>query len=142
MAAEQMRHRVVSAGHTDWLIDSAGTLGIEDAPASPEAVEAMQQVGVDLSRHRSQGIRIEHLEWADLLITMTHAHLMELASMFPRDTTDRYVLRAFDRGADPDPDGPDLPDPIGRPLGFYRKQVPVIVRCVDHLLEHLVKRRT
>ena len=140
MAAEQMRHLAGSLGRADWIVDSAGTLGIEGAPASPEAVEAMAEIGRDLRRHRSQGIRAEHVEWADLVIAMTHAHLMELASMFPRDPTPRLVLRAFERGSDPDPDAPDLPDPIGKPLRFYRDQVPVIVRCVEHLAHHLATR--
>jgi len=141
MAAEQMRHRVAVEGVTDWVIDSAGTLGIEGAPASPEAVETMKEVGLDLGTHRSQGIRVEHLERADLVLAMTHAHLMELASMFPRDATVRFVLRAFEHGAEPEPDAPDLADPIGKPLGFYRSQLPVIVRCVDHLLRYAEKRR-
>jgi protein-tyrosine phosphatase len=137
MAAEQMRHRVSAERLDDWAIDSAGTLGIEGAPASPEAVEAMREVGVDLRPHRSQGVLLEHVEWADLIVAMTHAHLMELASMFPRALTPRFVLRAFEAGPDPDRDAPDLADPIGKPLRFYRGQVPVIVRCVDHLIEHL-----
>ena len=140
MAEAQLRHRVAQEGHSDWFIDSAGTLGIEGSPASPAAIEAMQEVGLDISGHRSQGIRIEHLEWADLVIGMTHAHMMELASMFPRDATDRLVLRAFENGPDPYADGPDLADPIGKPLRFYRSQLPIIVRCVDHLIQHLERR--
>jgi len=140
MAAEQMRHRVSVEGLTDCHVDSAGTLGIEGAPASREAVEAMSANGINLSDHRSQGIRIEHVQWADLVIAMTHGHMMELASMFPRDTTDRFVLRAFGLGAEPDPDSPDLPDPIGKPLAFYKDQVPVIVRCVDNLLRYTATR--
>ena len=140
MAAEQMRHRISVDGIPGWVVDSAGTLGIENSPASHEAVEAMKAVGVDLDAHRSQGIRLEHMQWADVVIGMTHAHMMELASMFPRDTTSRFVLRAFENGAEPDPDAPDLADPIGKPLRFYKKQVPVIERCTDHLIRYLVQR--
>jgi len=141
MAAEQMRHRVSVDGPEDCHIDSAGTLGIEGAPASPEAVEAMSANGISLSSHRSQGIRLEHVQWADLVIGMTHGHMMELASMFPRDSTDRFVLRAFGLSAEPDPDSPDLADPIGKPLAFYKDQVPVIVRCVENLLRYVETRR-
>ena len=142
MAAEQMRHRIAAEGLEGWNVDSAGTLGIEGAPASPEAVEAMHEAGVDLREHRSQGIRLEQVEWADLILAMTHTHLMELASMFPRDTTSRFVLRAFEEGSEPDRDAPDLQDPIGRSLGFYKKQVPVIVRCVENLIGHLKTRQS
>ncbi len=140
MAAEQMRHRISVDGIRGWVVDSAGTLGIESSPASHEAIEAMQEVGIDLGAHRSQGIRLEHMQWADIVIGMTHAHMMELASMFPRDATSRFVLRAFENSAEPDPDAPDLADPIGRSLGFYKKEVPVIERCVDHLIRYLVTR--
>ena len=142
MAAAQLRQRIAVEGYTDCFVDSAGTLGIEGSPASPEAVEAMKEVGLDLSTHRSQGVRIEHMQWADLVIGMTHAHMMELASLFPRDATDRLVLRAFEGGVDPYADAPDLADPIGKPLRFYKRQLPVIVRCVDHLIQHLARRRS
>jgi len=140
MAAEQMRRRIAVQELTGWFVDSAGTLGTDNSPASPEAIEAMREVGVDLGRHRSQGVRIEHVQWADFVIGMTHAHMMELASMFPRDATDRFVLRAFEESAEPNFDAPDLADPIGRPLAFYKRQVPVIQRCVDHLIRFLVTR--
>lgn len=142
MVAAQLRHRISVEGQVGWFVDSAGTLGIDGAPASPEAQEVMREVGLDLSAHRSQGLRIEHVEWADLLIGMTHAHMMELASKFPRDATDRLVLRAFEDGPDPNADAPDLADPIGRPLRFYRNQLPIIVRCVDHLIQHLARRQS
>ena len=139
MAAEYMRHVVASRGLDDLSVDSAGTLGIEGAQASPEAIEALGEIGLDLKLHRSRGVHAAQLEQADLVIGMTHAHLLELASMFPRARAPRFVLRAFERGVEADPDAPDLADPIGKRLGFYRKQVPIITRCVDHLALHLAR---
>jgi len=140
MAAECMRDVARSHKLHEIVVESAGTLGIEGAPASPEAIEVLGEIGLDLLDHRSQGVKAAHMEQAALVVGMTHAHLLELAAMFPRARVPRFVLRAFEQGVEPDADAPDLEDPIGKPLVFYRKQVPVITRCIDHLARHLTRK--
>jgi protein-tyrosine phosphatase len=139
MAAVCMRHVAARRDLNDLTVDSAGTLGIDGASASAEAIEALGELGLDLGPHRSQGVNAGHMEQADLVIGMTHVHLMELATMFPRSRAPRFVLRAFEESANPHPDAPDLADPIGKSLGFYKKQVPVITRCVEHLALYLTR---
>ena len=45
--------------------------------------------------------------------------------------------RAFEDDTRPSGDAEGLPDPIGEPIEAYRKIVPVIRHCVDHLILHL-----
>ncbi len=46
-------------------------------------------------------------------------------------------MRAFEKGPHPDPDAPDLDDPIGESIETYREQVRTIQVCVDNLALHL-----
>lgn len=73
-------------------------------PAPPEAVEAMQVLGLDLSAHRSRMISGEVVQSAQLIVVMERHHLVELATAFPsawpRTFTFADLLRrAGDHGA-------------------------------------------
>jgi protein-tyrosine phosphatase len=137
MAAELLRHVAGREGLTDLLVDSAGTLGIEGAPASPEAVEALREIGLDLSRHRSRGVDTGDLETADLVLAMADGHLSLLRRLSPVARGERFLLRAFEHGASPASGVPAVPDPIGQPIEFYREQLVLLERCVRHVVLYL-----
>lgn len=141
MAAEYFRQRASRSGLSHVVVASAGTLRIEGQPASPEAVRVMQELGVDLTAHRSRGLDAETLRTSDVVIVMTHDH-MERLEFGPFDLAgERYLIRAFEKRPQPAPDPPDLADPIGKPLDFYREQARLLVQCVDHLVLYLKHRR-
>lgn len=137
MAAEVLRDRAARAGLTHLHVDSAGTLGIEDAPAPLEAIQALGEIGVDLSGHRSKGLGAAAVRAADMVIVMTHDHLDEVKRRFPEGAPSRYLLRAFESSPVPAADAEDLHDPIGQPVDTYREQLTLIVRCIDHLVRYL-----
>ena len=141
MAAGYLHHRVTNEDLEFLEVDSAGTLGIRKARASDPAIEAMAEIGVDISGHRSKGIKSKILETTDLTLAMSHAHLEFLAARHPEGEDERLLLRAFENGPRPDANPHDLADPIGHPLDFYREQVQMITRCVDHLIDYLQRRQ-
>ena len=106
-------------------------------PASPEAIVAMREVGVDLSRHRSRGISAELMQRADVVLAMTQRHLDELARRFPGSPERRWLLRAFESRVTPARRARNLRDPIGKPVEAYRKQVPIMARCLENLASFL-----
>lgn len=137
MAAAYCRHRAESAGLQDVRIRSAGTLGIEGAPASDEAIEVLGQSGIDLTEHRSTSLDRAEVGAQDIVILMTWDHVEEFAYRFPDYEGERYMLRAFESAPEPDPNPYDLDDPIGKPAPFYREQLQQITRSVDNLVLHL-----
>lgn len=140
MAEAYMADRIVAAGLRGRVrVGSAGTLRIEGVPASAEAILSMQEIGVDLRRHRSRGLSEEILHGADLVIAMTHAHLWELATSFPGQSGRRFLIRAFEAGPEPEANAEDLEDPVGGPLGVFREQRETITRAVDHLLAWIAR---
>ncbi len=137
MVAQYLRHRAAESVLDHLLVDSAGTLGIEDQPAAPEAIEALRDIGLDLSGHRSKGIAETDLLSSDALIAMSRLHLESLATRFPRGPSERWLLRAFQSGPRPDARARDLQDPIGKPVSAYRECFHIIRPCVDHLVHYL-----
>lgn len=140
MAEGYFRDRIAGAGLSHVVADSAGTLGIEGRPASPEAVQAMAEIGVDISSHLSRGVTASDMTTADLVVAMAHDHLVWLAERHPGGRGERVLLRAFDDGPEPGDVADDLPDPIGAPLRVYLATRERIVTAVDHLVLHLKHR--
>jgi len=140
MAAEYFRHRASRSGLSHVVVESAGTLRIEGQTASPEAIEVMGELGVDLTQHRSSGLDAERLKTTDVLIVMTHDHMEHAVHRLHGAPDERFLLRAFEQRPQPAPDPPDLADPIGEPVEFYREQAKLLVQCVDHLVLYLKHR--
>ena len=141
MAAEYARHRASQTGLSHLLVDSAGTLGIEGAPASDEAVVTLRTAGLDLTHHRSRGLRKDDITRSELILVMEHRHLETLDRRFPSRERGIYLLRAFEDGPDPTLGAPDLDDPIGLSLDVYQARFEEIRTTVDHLMIHLRNRR-
>ncbi len=64
------------------LVGSAGFLS-GGAPPTEPAIEAMAAEGLDISEHRSRQLTPDLVEEADLVVTMTRQHLVELTLMVP-----------------------------------------------------------
>lgn len=90
---------------------SAGIAARNGSPASPEAVDAIQEFGGDLSDHRSQPATLEMLQAADAVFTMTQGHRATIISQVPEL---RDLVQPLS------PDGRDVDDPIGAPANVYR----------------------
>jgi protein-tyrosine-phosphatase len=140
MAAEYFRRRAVLSGMSHIVVASAGTAGLVDACATPEAIAAMAEIDIDLSSHRSSKLTASDLMTSDYVLTMTRNQLEYIARRYPEGSDERLLLRAFEKSTSPDPGAGELADPIGQPVEFYHQLVPVITRCIDHLVLYLKHR--
>ncbi|MDZ7379944.1 MAG: low molecular weight protein arginine phosphatase [candidate division KSB1 bacterium] len=121
-----LRHRI--------LIRSAGTLGIDDAPATPLAIRAAAERGADISAHRSQGVSKKLVDWADLILVMEQDHVRFLKKHYPEAGERVYLLRTFARPPQEIADNGEVPDPIGGDLTTYRECADLIAREVDRIV--------
>jgi protein-tyrosine-phosphatase len=137
MAAEYLRHRAVRDGLSHLVVDSAGLLGITGAPAAPLSVEVAREAGLDLTGHRSRGVKEADMRTADLVLVMTLAHLDALERRFPGGAQARLLIRAFELGPAPRSGPPELADPVLGPIEKAREAFGIIRTCVDHLVLHL-----
>lgn len=137
MAAEYLRVRASREGLSHLVVDSAGLLGIEGAPADPKAIAVVREAGVDLFGHRSRGIKSSDLRTADIVLVMTLTQLEFLARRFPPGRESRWLLRAFESGPVPRGGAPELDDPVSGPESEVRQTFGIIRSCVDHLVLHL-----
>ena len=80
---------------------------------------------------------LDDLDHAELILAMSHDHLVHMAQHYPDGAGERVLLRAFEDGPRIEPDALDLDDPICEPIMIYREQFRTIRRCIDNVVEHL-----
>lgn len=137
MAEALFRHAVEQAGIRGWEIASAGTLGLWNRAAAPEAIEALREVGLDLERHRSRGVVVEEIVGSDWIVAMAQEHLGYLEHLCVEASSRTRLVRAFEDGEQPLTDAPDLDDPIGESIVIYRLQRELLTRATHNLVAFL-----
>ncbi len=112
-----------------FSVVSAGLAAHRGAPASPEAVELLDESGIDLRNHESQSLSRALLEQADRVITMTRSHRDSIVSGMPEHAHKVRVLC---------PSGRDVADPIGGGEREYRACMEQISSHLDALLDEIL----
>lgn len=97
---------------------SAGAFTSPGMPATREAVEAMNKLGIDLSKHRSRTLSPDLIREADVIYCMTDSHLEAVLEFDPTAKEKALTL---------DPNG-DIDDPIGGSLTVYQRCAELIRR--------------
>jgi len=134
MAEGYLRHRASELG-LGLEARSAGTLGLEGLRPTREALEVLESEGVDISGLGSKALTREFIEWADLVLVMEPSHKAKVLDMEPEADGKVFYLAEFN----PEPGDMIIPDPIGRPLAFYRASFRLIRQSVEGVLEWLKK---
>jgi L-threonylcarbamoyladenylate synthase len=106
---------------------SAGSFAMPGARATPQAVDAVRDLGADLTRHRSRPLSVELIHQADRIFTMGRAHAAAVAALVPSAAEKTSTLS---------PAG-DIDDPIGGDLSLYQS----LARQLDDLIEKEVVRK-
>ena len=91
MAELLLRDALERRDCTDIEVASVGTWAYEGSPATSEAVAVLQEMGIDLSQHRSRAAELAELEEADLIVAMTSVHMRELRELGPH-LMDKVVM--------------------------------------------------
>ena len=99
MAAEFLRHHLELQG-VEAVVRSAGTQGgVVDS--DPDAIKVMAELGLAIHDHLPRRVNRELLstDGADLIITMTNAHLREVALLSPDLFRRSFTAKEFVRRA-------------------------------------------
>jgi protein-tyrosine phosphatase len=95
-------------------------------------VEVASENGLDLSDHASTPLTPESVDWADLILGMSNAHLAALAEFGGAEKS--ALITDFLEG---DGLGDPVPDPFGGDVDDYRETFARLHEAIDGLLERL-----
>lgn len=104
---------------------SAGAFAMPGSTASPDAIETMNKLGIDLTAHHSQSLTPELIHEADVIYCMTGTH---------RQAVIKLVKSAADKTFTLDPQG-DVDDPVGSGSNGYQRCGALIRRQLDQRLK-------
>ena len=127
MAEGIFRHAVKGRG--DYRVASAGLGAMEGQPPSTYAVQALKELGIDISGQRSRMLSPELIEHADYIFGMTHSHIDTVMMLYPMAAEKTFLLREFDETLDQFEK--DISDPIGGSYDVY-------LNCRDQIEQGIV----
>ena len=127
MAEGLFRHAVKGRG--DFRVVSAGLGAMDGQVPTHHSVQAMKEIGIDISRQRSQMLTAELVRDADFIFGMTHSHVDTVMLLYPPAAEKTFLVREFDETLEPYEK--DISDPIG---GSY----PIYVECRDQIEQGVV----
>jgi RpiB/LacA/LacB family sugar-phosphate isomerase len=122
MAEGLFRHAVKGRG--DFRVLSAGLGALDGQPPTHHSVQAMKEIGIDISHQRSRVLTTEMVRSADYIFGMTHSHVDTVALLYPPMAEKTFLLREFDDSLESYEK--DISDPIGSPYSVY-------VACRDQI---------
>jgi protein-tyrosine phosphatase len=128
MLAERLKVSPDELEEHGYTLISGGVTGGFAAPASPRAIQVMQELGVDISNHLSQTITPEMVEHSDRIMAMTPEQMEKILRLVP-SAKGRVMLL--------DPKGRGVEDPHAHDLETYRRCAFVIRRALERRVKEL-----
>src|SRR6202030_3359978 len=133
MAEGIFRH--VMKGRREIQVMSAGIGAMEGQPPSPYAVQAVRELGIDISKQRSRQLTADLVQEADYIFGMTHSHVDTVLLLYPHAAEKTFLLREFDDTLDIFEK--DISDPIGGSYDVYLNTRDQIEQGIASLLRFL-----
>lgn len=124
----------------DYKIITAGISAIEGMQPTLQTIQVMSEKGIDVSSHRSSLLTDEMLKAADLILVMEARHKENILGRAPQSQNKVHLLREFGRiRKENELFIPDIPDPIGKSIDFYRKVSDIIKESIERVAKKLTE---
>ena len=135
-------------GPQNIKVMSAGIYAWEGDKASPGAVEALKEKGIDVMEHSSKLLTPGLVKEADLVLTMTSNHKRAVLEMCPGAGGKVYTLKEYVlSNRDKEPymsDGVfkkinhDIKDPYGQSVDVYRESAEELEKHLQMLIDKII----
>ena len=135
MAAAYFQH-LCEAAEIDVSVESVGLAAFDGEPMNEAAAKTLNHEGVDTPTSYSRQLTDDHVAAADLIVTMTHAHLAQLQHSPVAAPEKTFTLMNFVDSKI------DIDDPFGGGVDEYSQCLTTMKPALDALLEHVNKRLT
>ena len=115
--------------------ESAGVAALEGNPIAPNALVALEEVGIYPQGHSARQVSGPMLEEANLVLAMSPRHVATLNRNFKNLSGNKlYTLPEYASGV---PSEEGIPDPYGHTITAYRASVRQLLGCVERAIERL-----
>lgn len=135
MAEGLFKKYLKEAGKGDIEVRSAGIMAPDGARPTDETIKVMKDEGVDVSGYRAKSITADLIHKSDLILAMEGIHRAFIVGTDPMAEDKVHLLKKY--GADDKrkyPEGDGIPDPVGRPMDFYKLSFETIKEEVKRIV--------
>ncbi len=139
MAEAIMRDTIPDDEEQMVTVSSAGTGALVGLPAAPQAVEVMNQHGIDISAHRSRQVTADMLKESDLVLVMESFQREQLIRLVPSCGKTTFLLTEYGHPLDIQPD--EVPDPVGFDISFFHNIYDILETEIRRILPLILERQ-
>ena len=116
----------------EWIVESAGTWGLDGDAAAAGSQAVMAGRGIDISQHRARSVDYDLLESFNLILTMENGHKEALCMEFPEVSKRIYLLSEMAG------EKSDITDPYGGPYSGYERAAEDIQAYLENGLDQIL----
>lgn len=132
MAHWLLKKKLEERNIKDVEVYSAGIYAVSYDISTDEAIEVMEEYGVDLKKHRATKVQNSNIKDMDIILCMTLSHKRDLIYMYPELKEKIYTLKEYVKD---EKNGVEIKDPWGYDIVTYRFCASEIDACLDKLIE-------
>lgn len=144
--AEYLLRSHASRHNLELRVASAGLAAFTGDTGSDHAIEALQEVGINATGHRSRKVHVHLLHEFDLILPMTESHKKQLLALAPELSGKIFLLKEFaervNQGKDPTElveKDYEISDPFGQSLDVYRQSREEIDQAVRAIVAYFLE---
>jgi protein-tyrosine phosphatase len=139
MAQGYFEKRLKDLDRREIKVSSAGIFPSVGMEATEEAKQVAKEDGsADISNHRTRIITEQDVKDSDLIFVMELRHKLYILSKYPYASNKIYLLKEFKKIGDFEVTrNPDIADPIGKDINFYRNVFAVIKESIERILKQI-----
>jgi protein-tyrosine-phosphatase len=127
MAEGLLKKYLKETGKDNIEVSSAGIAGMDGFRATEETIDAMRSQGIDMTGFKSRRLTKEMITASDLILVMEDVHRDFVLKLDPTAGPKTHLLKRFDsEDKRKYPEGLNVPDPIGKPMDFYKLSLEII----------------
>lgn len=126
--AEGLLKDMAEKNNLEIEVKSAGIFADDGDLASENALSALEEMGIDISNHRSQSVTKGLVDQADLILTMSKSHKENLILNYPHIKEKVFLLNEYAFYEDR-----DIADPFGKRLNDYKIARDEILKALNNI---------
>lgn len=140
MAKGLLKNALKEKNREDIMVMSAGVGTQTGLQATPNTIEAMKEIGIDASGHLTQTLTKEMIDRSDIILVMQNSHKEHILKMSPAAKNKVFLLKEFatdKANKNNNEENLEVPDPIGKPIEFYREVLAEIRNSIERIVKWL-----
>lgn len=130
--AEGILNHIANEKNLPIEVSSAGISVFDGDSAAANAVKAMGNINIDISKHISQEINKQLIEKMDLILTMSNSHKDFILLNYPEAKDKIFTLMEYSYDEEK-----NVADPFGGPLSVYEKTRDQLYNAIENMIGKL-----